>query len=187
MPRSAGGSLLALATWLVASDAGARRCHSVAPDSQRSRAWTEPDPGRTQAGTSVRASSAIAHPLHPPPHATLGPRATSSPCCERPVGCTASYAPLAPVACVNDCMGRGSCHDGVCECQPGWTYFDCSIRAPTRAPLRTRPDPDLTQPNAAVCRHVCCRLLWRRPVLQWHVPMPRRLLRRRLLAEVLPE
>ena len=27
---------------------------------------------------------------------------------------------MAPVACVNDCMGRGSCHDGVCECQEGF-------------------------------------------------------------------
>ena len=85
----------------------------------------------------------------PPPHR----------CADLPVGCAASYAPLVPVACVNDCMGRGSCHDGVCECQPGWTYFDCSIRAPTRAPIPKLTDPNLTQPTAAVCRNVCCRLL----------------------------
>ena len=114
----------------------------------------------------------------PPPHR----------CANLPVGCAASYAPLAPVGCVNDCMGRGSCHDGVCECQPGWTYFDCSIRAPTRgalAPPPRAPTPASPGPTAAVCRDVRCRLLRRRPVLQRHVPMPRRLLRRRLLAEVL--
>jgi hypothetical protein len=30
--------------------------------------------------------------------------------------------------CPNNCMGRGSCRDGQCECQPGYTYFDCSLR-----------------------------------------------------------
>ena len=48
-------------------------------------------------------------------------------------------------------MGRGSCHGGVCECQPGWTYFDCSIRAPLRSPL---PDLHFPIPCSAHCRRL---------------------------------
>ena len=87
----------------------------------------------------------------PPPHR----------CANLPVGCAASYAPLAPVGCVNDCMGRGSCHDGVCECQPGWTYFDCSIRAPTRGALAPPPraptpaSPGPPPPCAGTCAADC--------------------------------
>ena len=86
----------------------------------------------------------------PPPHR----------CANLPVGCAASYAPLVPVACVNDCMGRGACHDGVCECQPGWTYFDCSIRAPTRAPALpprapTPASPGPPPPCAGTCAADC--------------------------------
>ena len=56
-----------------------------------------------------------------------------------------------PAACPNDCMGRGSCHDGQCECQPGYTYFDCSLRAP-RPPVRfgrPAPSPHSVMPTRA--------------------------------------
>ena len=37
--------------------------------------------------------------------------------------------PRVPGSCPNDCSGHGSCRDGQCDCAPGYTYFDCSLRA----------------------------------------------------------
>merc|ERR1719502_1912057 len=30
--------------------------------------------------------------------------------------------------CPNGCSGHGTCRHGQCECVPGYTYFDCSLR-----------------------------------------------------------
>ena len=32
------------------------------------------------------------------------------------------------VTCPNGCSGHGTCRSGQCECFPGFTYFDCSLR-----------------------------------------------------------
>ena len=59
-------------------------------------------------------------------------------------------AALAPVvegaeaaACPNKCSGNGECFSGTCKCFPGYTYYDCSLRAcrasaPARTHERTR-------------------------------------------------
>lgn len=30
--------------------------------------------------------------------------------------------------CPHGCSGHGSCHNGECQCYPGFTYYDCSLR-----------------------------------------------------------
>ena len=35
---------------------------------------------------------------------------------------------VARANCPNDCSGKGQCNEGVCECNVGYTYFDCSLR-----------------------------------------------------------
>jgi len=38
------------------------------------------------------------------------------------------YAPMAAAEpCPNECSLHGTCRMGVCECFPGYTYFDCSL------------------------------------------------------------
>ena len=32
-------------------------------------------------------------------------------------------------ACPNKCSGNGECFSGTCKCFPGYTYYDCSLRA----------------------------------------------------------
>lgn len=38
--------------------------------------------------------------------------------------------------CPNKCSGNGECMNGVCKCYPGYTYYDCSLRAPPRPSTR---------------------------------------------------
>ena len=38
--------------------------------------------------------------------------------------------------CPNYCSGNGECMNGVCKCYPGYTYYDCSLRAPPRPSTR---------------------------------------------------
>ena len=33
------------------------------------------------------------------------------------------------VACPNKCTGNGDCVSGTCKCFPGYTFYDCSLRA----------------------------------------------------------
>ena len=89
--------------------------------------------------------------------------------------------------CANGCSGNGRCVEGVCECYPSFTYFDCSLSAPLApAPQFFAPLPQ--PPPRRARRGLPGQLRWSsRGLLQRHVPLRRGPVRRRLFEEVLPQ
>ena len=49
----------------------------------------------------------------------------------------------ADCTCPNKCSGNGECMNGVCKCYPGYTYYDCSLRASPRPSARCPRSPPL--------------------------------------------
>lgn len=120
--------------------------------------------------------------------------------------CTCAHTSVAG-PCPNGCSGHGTCREGQCECVPGYTYFDCSLRK--CAPPPRRPSCNLSCTGGlacsrarrvscsalindaslapAACRHVRRRLLRRWCMLQRRLPVSRWLLRHRLLNALLSQ
>lgn len=44
--------------------------------------------------------------------------------------------------CPHSCSGHGTCSNGVCQCFPGFTYYDCSLRMRLPAPKSARHSSD---------------------------------------------
>jgi leishmanolysin len=49
--------------------------------------------------------------------------------------------------CVRGCMGRGTCVDNTCQCNPGWGGLDCSLSTTTKLESQTAPSAPAFDPR----------------------------------------
>ena len=52
-------------------------------------------------------------------------------------------------SCSSGCSGNGECFAGKCKCFPGYTYYDCSLRAWLRPETRVTSSHALSLPEPA--------------------------------------